>query len=191
MCSLQNKLQAIDQSKRKWRSFLKWMLLPITFTLALLLIGYGYGFRINTTPSMPLGLWRIKPVTQSLKKGDIILFCPPDNKVFQMAKARHYISGGTCHSDYEPLLKPIVAVSGDRITLSERGVFVNGVMIKNSKYLSRDDRGRDMPKIETGAVIMREGDIFVVSSYNEASFDSRYFRKISRKNVIGIAHKVI
>ena len=36
------------------------------------------GLRVNTTASMPVGLWRVAPVVAELRRGDVVTACPPD-----------------------------------------------------------------------------------------------------------------
>ncbi|EJT00889.1 conjugal transfer pilin processing protease TraF, partial (plasmid) [Rhizobium sp. CCGE 510] len=35
------------------------------------------GFRLNLTPSEPLGLWRIEMAGQKIAVGDLVFICPP------------------------------------------------------------------------------------------------------------------
>jgi len=46
------------------------------------------GFRINTTPSQPLGLWRIVTLDRPPVVGDLVFICPPDNEVMRAARSR-------------------------------------------------------------------------------------------------------
>ena len=60
--------------------------------------GYIAGARINTTQSIPVGLYWTSglPIT----KGAYVLFCPPEANVFAVAKARGYIGAGFCPGGY-------------------------------------------------------------------------------------------
>jgi type IV secretory pathway protease TraF len=69
---------------------------------------YLAGLRINTTPSMPVGLWALlAPETvlvhgQSeivLKHGQVVSICPDAGEGFQLAKARGYVPPGPCAGD--------------------------------------------------------------------------------------------
>ena len=44
------------------------------FLFALALVG---GFRLNLTPSEPLGLWRIEAPSQAIAVRDLVFVCPP------------------------------------------------------------------------------------------------------------------
>ncbi|PTQ87557.1 signal peptidase S26 family, partial [Nitrosomonas nitrosa] len=50
------------------------------------------GIHINTTPSLPVGLYRV--VDEPVTKGAYVAFCPPQRDVFDWAAARGYIHPG-------------------------------------------------------------------------------------------------
>jgi len=50
------------------------------------------GIYINTTPSFPVGFYKI--VDESAGRGAYVSFCPPQDEVFDMAVARHTINTG-------------------------------------------------------------------------------------------------
>jgi conjugative transfer signal peptidase TraF len=56
--------------------------------------GYAAGARINTTKSIPVGLYWTS--SAPVEKGAYVLFCPPQVGVFADAKARGYIGAGVC-----------------------------------------------------------------------------------------------
>ena len=56
-----------------------------------------------------------------VRRDDVVSFCPPDTGVFREARRRGYLGSGQCEGGYEPLLKPIAAIEGDRVTRTERG----------------------------------------------------------------------
>ncbi|NTB35623.1 conjugal transfer protein TraF, partial [Agrobacterium tumefaciens] len=47
--------------------------------IVLFAAGWNGGLRVNTTPSEPLGLWRIVPLTRAARSGETVFVCPPDN----------------------------------------------------------------------------------------------------------------
>ena len=154
---------------------------------ALILCAHGVGLRINESPSLPVGLWRVSPLDRDLRRDDIVSFCPPDAVVFREARGRGYVGNGLCEGGYEPLLKPVAAIAGDRITRTEEGISVNGRFIANSKRLGRDGPGRTLPSPGANDVILAEGEVWVISSYNPLSFDSRYFGSIPISSIEGLA----
>ena len=141
------------------------------------------GFRVNRTPSFPEGIWRLEAGPWT--KGMIVMFCPPDNSIFRTGKERGYIPNGMCPGWYAPLIKRIVAVSGDHVVVSKSGVFVNGVKLKNSGLFKTDSAGRPLWPAKSGAV--PQGFVWLMSDYNPQSFDSRYFGAIPVQQIQGPA----
>ena len=74
-------------------------------------LAYAAGIRLNTTPSIPLGVYRL--TNEPIVKGAYVLFCPPPAAVFDMAKARGYLGAGYCPGGYGHLMKKILAVQDD------------------------------------------------------------------------------
>lgn len=162
-------------------------LLALTGAIALAgVAAHAGGWRINHTPSLPMGLWRIGAIQKPIARGDIVAFCPPDREPFREARRRGYLSGGECLGDYEPLLKPVVAIAGDRVEIAPHGIAVNGELLANSHAHSHDRQGRVLSPIATGAQIVAPGEVWVVSNHSPLSFDSRYFGPLSAQQLIGV-----
>lgn len=77
-----------------------------------------------------------------------------------------------------PLLKVVVAVGGDEVSVSEAGVAVNGALIERSGWWRRFEGA----PAEGFNRTLRAEEVFVVSSVDRA-FDSRYFGPVSRSAV--------
>src|SRR5947209_13975027 len=93
------------------------------------------GLRVNHTHSFPLGVYRAVPKAPAV--GDLVFFRPPEDPVFDQALSRGYIGRGG-FTRYEQMLKRLVAVAGDRVTIDDAGVTVNGRRIQNSKPMAVD-----------------------------------------------------
>jgi conjugative transfer signal peptidase TraF len=85
---------------------------------------------------------------------------------------------GNCPDGFEALIKPVVAWPGDTVTITPFGVAVNGSFIRNSMALTKDRNGKELHHYAFGNYKVREGELWVVSSYSPKSFDSRYFGPI-------------
>jgi len=155
---------------------------------ALVFCGHGLGLRINESPSLPIGIWRVSPLDRALQRGDIVSFCPPDTPTFREAWLRGYLSAGHCEGGFEPLLKPVAAIAGDRVSGTDDGISINGRLIANSKSLHRDGLRRTLPSPKAHDVILAKGEVWVISSYNPLSFDSRYFGPVPISRIEGLAH---
>ena len=131
------------------------------------------GIRINTSPSLPLGLYLVTD-----KDSNLVEFCPPE-PFASLALRRGYRSSGNCPDGGAPLLKPVVARAGDVVEFNSCGVFVTGKLLSNSASLKFDTQGRPLQHWPFGRYKLAFGTVWVTSSYNQRSFDSRYLGPIS------------
>jgi conjugative transfer signal peptidase TraF len=157
---------------------------------ALVCCAHAAGFRINESPSLPIGIWRVSPPGRDLRTGDVVSFCPPDTPTFREARGRGYLGKGLCEGGYEPLLKPVAAIAGDRVSGTAEGISTNGRLIANSKSLGRDGSGRALPSPVANNLVVAGGEVWVISSYNSLSFDSRYFGPVPISGIEGLARPV-
>lgn len=148
------------------------------------MVAEATGLRINATPSLPRGLWLVVGDPGTVRLGDVVTFCPPLVPALAEARERGYVAQGSCAGEFEPMMKPVVALAGDTVAVSSAGVTVNGQSLVRSEPLSRDGAGRPLPQAVGGTVAT--GQIWVVSSHNERSFDSRYFGPIPQTQLTAI-----
>ncbi|MBV9152346.1 MAG: conjugative transfer signal peptidase TraF [Alphaproteobacteria bacterium] len=156
----------------------------------LLLVGAGHaGYRINTTSSMPRGVWRVASAPARLARGMIVIACQPAGAIAQTALRRGYVDPGTCASGLEPLLKPIAAVAGDVVQITAMGILVNGFLLPRSTGLLHDSAGRSLQPAPPGKYEVGPRQVWLVAPM-AASFDSRYFGAVPVSAIQGIARPV-
>lgn len=122
------------------------------------LLAHAAGLRINPTPSLPRGIYRLAPGEP--QRGDLVSFCLQGEFV-DLARERGYLQAGSCKSGLRPLLKRLAAMPGDFIeadSLAIRAV---------------DSQGRPMPSVLKSGVV--PSGMALVLADHEGSFDSRYF----------------
>lgn len=136
------------------------------------------GIRINTSPSLPVGLYR----ATSDSNANLVEFCPTE-PFGSFAAARGYRGQGSCADGAAPLLKPVVARPGDVVELSSRGIEVNGKLLPNTAPLSADTKARALTPWKFGTHTVQPGTVWVASSYNRRSFDSRYFGPVTTSSI--------
>lgn len=151
---------------------------------ALLLLGmacHAAGARVNTSGSIPLGLYwtRDAPV----EKGAYVLFCPPQLGVFEEARRRGYIGAGFCPGGYGYLMKKVLGATSDAISIADDGVRVNGVLLPFSAPLKADGGGRPMPHYRADSYTLSEHQVLLMSDANPKSFDARYFGPVQRDHI--------
>lgn len=147
------------------------------------------GYRINWTPSLPPGIWKVDALTGPVQRGQIVSVCPPNTPVFQTALTRHYLSWGLYPGGLGSLLKPVAAIAGDEVTITTEGIAVNGTPLPNSKAPTQDSMGRPLEPVKTGTYTVQPGTVWLASNYAH-SFDSRYFGPMPTKNILGIAKPI-
>src|SRR5215472_8402905 len=132
------------------------------------------GIRINLTSSLERGFYIVSRKPSAM----LLEFCPEGEAATTSLQRGYRTQGGTCPDGGSPLMKPIAAVSGDRVEVTSHGIRVNGKLIPNSAAHARDHRGRPLNPWPNGEYIVPTGDIWVISDFNSWSFDSRYFGPI-------------
>jgi conjugative transfer signal peptidase TraF len=147
----------------------------------------GEGGLINTTPSYPRGLYL--PLGRAAQVGDLVAFCP-GSSVANYAMARRYLNPGRCPSGSVPLIKRLAAAGGDQVTIGPAGVIVDGRVLKNSRPMARDGLGRPLPQLRL-SVILAAGQVLLMSDYEAASFDSRYFGPLDGAGVLRAMRPVL
>ncbi|WP_172691170.1 conjugative transfer signal peptidase TraF [Rhizobium rhizogenes] len=149
--------------------------------------GFVSGYRLNLTPSEPLGLWRIEAIHRPVEIGDLVFICPPATAVFEEARRRGYLRQGLCSSGFAPLIKTVLALPGQYVEVGDR-IAVNGARIPASDLRLTDGEGRAIAPFAGGVV--PPGHLFLHSSF-ASSYDSRYFGPIPEIGLLGLAKSVL
>ena len=161
----------------------------VTLSVFLLsVVAYALGLRLNTTPSIPVGVYRL--TDDPIVKGSYVYFCPPPAPVFELAKERGYLGGGYCPGGYGHLMKKTLAVNSDVVSIGGDGVHVNGLLLPLSAPVLTDGAGRQMPKFEASMVLGND-EFLLMADNNGSSFDGRYFGTINRIQIEGVIRPVL
>ncbi|OJW51147.1 MAG: conjugative transfer signal peptidase TraF [Alphaproteobacteria bacterium 41-28] len=166
------------------------MLKPITVSVAvagtvilvLIAVFTIAGARINTTKSIPVGLYWTSPI-EKIQKGAYVIFCPPQNSVFDEAKTRDYIGAGTCPGGYGLMMKRVLAAQNDVVSINDKGVYVNGKLLPHSTPIKADTIGRPLPCYTVDHYALSKTELLLMSDVNATSFDGRYFGPIDRSHI--------
>jgi len=147
---------------------------------------FGSRVRVNVTPSMPLGLYRLEPLPSSgVARGMIVAVCAPDEAA-DLGRRRGYLSSGSCPHDTEPLLKVVTGVPGDHVAVSAEGEAVNGCPLSNSRPIARDGAGRLVSPWPRGDFRLGRGQVWLYGS-NPRSWDSRYWGPAPVAGLLAVA----
>lgn len=148
------------------------------------------GLRINTTASMPQGLWLLRK-PDAITRGQIVTACPPRSSAVEQAAVRGWIGQGSCPSGLEPLLKVLAAVPGDTVTVSSDGIAINSVPYANTQALAADSQGRALASVSPGVYPVAPGTVWLLSGYDNRSYDSRYFGPVPMEDITAHALPVV
>jgi len=130
----------------------------------------------NASDSVPVGWYRISPAT-SLAPGDLVLVhLPPE--VRSLAAQRGYLPANV------PLLKTVAAMAPQQVCVKGNQVRIDGDLV--AKRLRWDRKGRALPAWR-GCRRLVGDELFLLSTANPESFDSRYFGPVSAEAVLGQA----
>src|SRR6185312_602905 len=139
----------------------------------------------NPSGSVPIGWYRVDPLEHradllppSLPVGSIILV-PLPAEAATLAARRGYLPLNV------PLLKPVGAVAPQKVCVTDGIVRIDGLPV--AAALRADRLGRPL-SFWRQCRRLRPGELFLLSTDNPASFDSRYFGPVKTSAVIGLAH---
>ncbi|MFW7342281.1 S26 family signal peptidase [Pollutimonas sp. H1-120] len=133
----------------------------------------------NPSDSVPVGWYRIRP-TGPTRIGSIVLARLPAD-VAALAAQRGYLPS------HIPLLKRVGAVAPQHVCIVDGQVRIDGVPV--AAVLPADRMGRSLP-FWPQCRPLADGELFLLSTTNPASFDSRYFGPIQTSAVIGTAQPI-
>lgn len=141
----------------------------------------------NPSDSVAVGWYRVEPLhghpgslPRPLSVGSIVLTRLPADAA-ALAAQRGYLPTRV------PLLKRVGAVAPQHVCVFDALVWIDGVPV--AAVRPTDRVGRALPSWRQCRQL-GPGELFLLSSTNPASFDSRYFGPISASAVIGVAHPV-
>lgn len=112
----------------------------------------------NWTPSVPYTVALMEYGTRALKRGDFIVY-------HFDGEAKEFYPGLRA----QPFFKEIRGIPGDRVTVTRREVFVNGISVGIAKTHTFDRRSLDPIR----AIVIPPG-YYYVEGTDINSFDSRY-----------------
>ncbi|NLR97321.1 conjugative transfer signal peptidase TraF [Rhizobium sp. P38BS-XIX] len=168
------------------RSVLLFLTGAVVFMSALAVTGFTCGYRLNLTPSEPLGLWRIEKLQRPVAIGDLVFLCPPTTAVFEEARRRGYMRRGLCPGGFAPLIKTVAALPGQHVNITDH-VLIDGRTVPASSVSRRDGEGRVLLPDPGGVVPPHH--LFLHSPF-ASSYDSRYFGSVPDSGLLGLARPI-
>jgi len=133
----------------------------------------------NASASAPIGLYTID-FDGPFEVTDLVAVDAPEPLATFLAE-RGYLPRGV------PLMKRILAVSGQTVCRSNLAITVDGIEVGTA--LERDRAGRDLP-VWQGCRRVQIGEVFLMNWQVRDSLDGRYFGTLPASSVIGRATPV-
>ncbi len=151
-----------------------------------LFLAHAAGLRLNTTRSIPLGLYLMS--NDPIVRGVSVLWCPPERPEFDLAKERGYIGAGFCPGGYGNMMKKVLATHHDVVSVTDDGVRVNGTLIPASQPFEADSLGRPLPRFRVTDHRLGADELLLMSDTTSRSFDARYFGFVHRTHIQSLIH---
>ena len=198
-------MENIQKSKRKhlkkiiYYSILWFLIFLIISFFSFIIFAKKNKYIFNISKSLPIGIYQ-KLEDKNFQKGDLVVLDIPKERMDFMI-LRGYLDGKMLKT----MLKKIEGVEGETfkvLTVEElkSSQFSENIefssidipksskkfLVKENKILGSisnfDSYGRQLPQIESPLILNK--DEFFVMGESDNSFDSRYFGKIKRKEIL-------
>jgi len=94
-----------------------------------------------------------------------------------------YIHSFDCSDGTKPVVKPVAAVSGDRVEVSGNADSVNGLELAKIASLSQDRRGRRVPRVAFGQYQGEADEVWGIGPNDRHRRDSCFFKPTPPKTL--------
>lgn len=156
------------------------LIICFIFVIVFFIKQLGFGFSIQSSASMPKGVYFIGPI-KSIHRGDIIIFKPPLTIDAFLIKQRWVPKSGI-------LLKTVMAIPGDYVCKKNHWVWIGQKKIAYVfEYYQPNKKLPNSPFCGE----LKSDQYLLMSVLNNKSFDGRYFGILNRAHMVGFAHKMI
>jgi conjugative transfer signal peptidase TraF len=139
-------------------------------------VQWHYHLVYNPSESAPRG-WYFAVPPANMHVGDYVLVRLPQ-QVATLAAQRRYLPLNV------PLLKHVSAIGGQKVCAAGGSLSIDDGAIVHA--FSLDSAGRPLVAW-SGCRNLREGEVLLLSTNSDASFDSRYFGPVQRECIVGRA----
>ena len=164
---------------------LKIYLFFFIFMLIFKIIAMNY--TIVITESLPLGIYKLYAIKDTIKIGDIVQF-KPDEDTIKFIKNRGYLP-----EIANTLVKEVAADYSNRDEIKlvyDTNLKLNLLYVGEKNYgpiFLKDSKGRDITFVSLEDLKPKNSDEFLLLSSHYKSYDSRYFGLINRKQILNKA----
>ena len=159
--------------KREKLSRVKIAIITALGVLMLTAQGFSKPFYFNVSKSLPRGIYlKHLSIPEDLVSRSLVSLKVPQTVLH--LTARDWLSKDI------PIIKPIVAVSGDHVCISSAQLEINSIYV--GEVASHDSKGLPLPQISFCRDLQKE-EIWLGSTRIPNSFDSRYFGPVLKQDI--------
>ena len=157
------------------------------FILMLIFKIIAMNYTIVITESLPLGIYKLYSIKDTIKIGDIVQF-KPDEDTVKFIKNRGYLP-----EIANTLVKEVAADYSNRDEIKliyDTNLKLNLLYVGEKNYgpiFLKDSKGRDITFVSLEDLKPKNSDEFLLLSSHYKSYDSRYFGLINRKQILNKA----
>ena len=157
------------------------------FILILIFKIIAMNYTIVITESLPLGIYKLYAIKDTIKIGDIVQF-KPDEDTVKFIKNRGYLP-----EIANTLVKEVAADYSNRDEIKlvyDTNLKLNLLYVGEKNYgpiFLKDSKGRDITFVSLEDLKPKNSDEFLLLSSHYKSYDSRYFGLINRKQILNKA----
>ena len=157
------------------------------FILMLIFKIIAMNYTIVITESLPLGIYKLYAIKDTIKIGDIVQF-KPDKDTVKFIKNRGYLP-----EIADTLVKEVAADYNNRDEIKlvyDTNLKLNLLYVGEKNYgpiFFKDSKGRDITFVSLEDLKPKNSDEFLLLSSHYKSYDSRYFGLIKRNQILNIA----
>lgn len=131
------------------------------------------GYYLNyLSDSLPRGIY--KKINKQPEVGDYVASCLT-NEIADYGLKRGYLTTGNCDTGMMPLMKRIVAKSGQKVEILNNQLLIDDQIMKDHPLFSYDSHGRELKLFYDDKITIPTNKYFIMSAYKQNSWDSRYF----------------
>ena len=171
------KREAEGYGDARWARRLRLWSVALGAAVLVVTAGALLGVRVNTTPSLPIGLYVASALGERpVARGDLVAACPDTAAVERLGR---YWTNGRCPGGagrpdgVRPLAKPVAGLPGDTVRVGHTGVWIGERLLPSSAPLVRDRAGRPVQP-QLGVRVLGPGEYWLHSGRVPTSIDSRY-----------------
>lgn len=172
------------------------IIILILFCVVFLVFIFGFRVKVcvNVSDSMPRGFYFMTGILDThFRKNDVISFCPSEEDMELFLNRKYFSSyvGASCYDKFLPFLKHIIAMEGDTIEIKNDTIFLNGILVSNSRIFNHDKLNRTLSRLPNGyKKILSKDEYFAYADGVISSLDSRYLGVIKKENILSKSYLI-